>query len=63
MDMLKVLLITVILVAIAFAGLGIRLLLDRKAEFSGGSCRSGSEALEEKGITCGCGGHCRSGEE
>ena len=63
-DMLKVLLITVILVAIAFAGLGIRLLLDRKAEFSGGSCQSGSDALAEKGIGCGCGaGHCASSEE
>jgi hypothetical protein len=56
--MLKILIITFILVGIAILGLGIRLLLDRKAEFSGGSCQSGSEALEEKGITCGCGGHC-----
>ena len=57
--MLKILLITIILVAIAFAGLGIRLLLDRDAEFSGGSCQSNSDALKEKGISCGCGGgHC-----
>ena len=54
--MLKVLLIAIILVGIAFAGLAIRLLLDRNAEFSGGSCQSGSKELEEKGISCGCGG-------
>ncbi len=53
--MLKILLITFILVGIAFAGLGIRLLLDRNAEFSGGSCQSGSKDLEERGISCGCG--------
>jgi len=54
--MLKILLITIILVAIAFAGLGIRLLLGRNAEFSGGSCQTGSDTLKEKGISCGCGG-------
>ena len=63
-DMIKILLITIILVGIAFAGMGIRLLLDRKAEFSGGSCQSGSKALEDKGITCGCGGgHCANDQE
>ena len=54
--MLKVLLITVILVVIAFLGLAIRLLIDRKAEFSGGSCQATPDALKEKGIGCGCGG-------
>ncbi len=44
--MLKILLITIILVGIAFAGLAIRLILDRKAEFSGGSCQSGSKELD-----------------
>jgi hypothetical protein len=58
--MIKILIITFILVGIAVLGLGIRLLLDRKAEFSGGSCQSGSKALEEKGISCGCGGYCVS---
>ena len=56
--MLKILIITFVLVGIAVLGLGIRLLLDRKAEFSGGSCQAGSKELEEKGISCGCGGHC-----
>ncbi len=62
--MLEVLIITVILVGIAFAGLAIRLLLDRKAEFSGGSCHSTPNGLKEKGISCGCGaGGCDSNEE
>ena len=61
--MVKILIITFILVGIAVLGLGIRLLLDRKAEFSGGSCQSGSKALEEKGITCGCGGHCSTDQK
>jgi|GEM_PF-1068765 len=53
--MLKILLITFIVLIVAVAGLGIRLLLDRNAEFSGGSCRSaGGE--DSNGLTCGCGG-------
>ena len=56
--MLKVLLVTGILLVIAFAGLGIKLLFDRNAEFSGGSCSTSSKELEDKGISCGCGGAC-----
>jgi len=59
--MLKILLITVILVGIAFLGLAIRLLFDRKAEFSGGNCQATPDGLKDKGITCGCGGgHCEN---
>lgn len=56
--MIKVLLATLVLVVIAVAGLGIKLLLDKKAEFTGGSCQAtnSSEALNAKGISCGCGG-------
>jgi len=54
--MLKILIITIILVGVAFLGLAIRLLIDRKAEFSGGSCQATPEGLKDKGITCGCGG-------
>ena len=56
--MLKVMLAAIVLVILAFAGLGIKLLFDRKAEFTGGSCRatSSSDALADKGISCGCGG-------
>lgn len=55
--MLKVMLAAVVLVVLAFAGLGIKMLFDRKAEFSGGSCRatSSSSELADKGIGCGCG--------
>jgi len=61
--MLKILLIAFVLLIIAFAGLGIRLLLDRNAEFSGGSCRSA--AGDDKKIpACGCGGgYCMANEE
>lgn len=54
--MLKILLITFILVGLAFLGLAIRLLIDRKAEFRGGSCQASPSGLKDKGITCGCGG-------
>ena len=53
--MLKILLITFILVGLAFLGLAIRLLIDRKAEFRGGSCQA-TPGLKDKGISCGCGG-------
>ncbi len=59
--MLKVILAAIVLVVLAFAGLGIKLLFDRKAEFSGGGCRAAgsSPELADKGITCGCGtGRC-----
>ncbi len=55
--MLKIIITAVVLVAISMAGLGIKLLLDRKAAFTGGSCQAtnSSDALSEKGISCGCG--------
>ncbi|MEX0986278.1 MAG: hypothetical protein WD052_02290 [Bacteroidales bacterium] len=58
--MLKVMLAAIVLVVLAFAGLGIKLLLDRNAEFSGGSCRSSnaSDPLSSKGFSCGCGAVC-----
>jgi hypothetical protein len=61
--MLKVMLAAFVLVVLAFAGLGIKMLFDRKAEFTGGSCRatSSSPELADKGISCGCGaGGCDS---
>ena len=54
--MLKILLITFILIGLAFLGLAIRLLIDRKAEFKAGSCQATTDGLKDKGITCGCGG-------
>jgi len=56
--MLKVMIAAIVLVLLAFAGLGIKMLFDRKAEFTGGSCQAtnSSDALADKGISCGCGG-------
>lgn len=41
---------------IAFIGLSIKLILDKKAVFKGGSCSASSPELEKRGISCGCGG-------
>ncbi len=60
--MIKVLLLAVILMILAFAGLSVKLILDRKAEFRGG-CSASSPELEKQGITCGCGGSCYTGDE
>ncbi|MFZ5942338.1 MAG: hypothetical protein ACOYXB_17360 [Bacteroidota bacterium] len=53
--MLKIIIISAILIGFVFLGLGIRLLFDRNATVRGSSCQA-SGALEEKGISCGCGG-------
>ena len=58
---LKLIGLVVVLVAIAMAGMGIRMLLKPGANFSGGSCKS-SPGLEKKGIGCGCGGGTCSSE-
>ncbi len=51
MTFLKLLLISLILVAVAMLALGIKLLIDRKAKFTGGSC----QATAENGFSCACG--------
>ena len=61
--MIKVLILAVILMVIAFAGLSIKLFIDRKAEFRGGSCAASSPELEKQGISCGCGGGCYTAEK
>lgn len=53
--MLKLLLISIFLVAIAFLGFGVKLLFDKKAEFAPG-CASANPELKGKGVGCGCGG-------
>lgn len=58
--MLKILILTIVLLAIAFAGLAIKLIIDRKAEFRGGNCSASSPELEKRGISCGCEGHCNT---
>lgn len=58
--MIQVIILSIILILLAVAGLGIKLLFDRKAEFTGGSCQAtaSSKELQEKGISCGCGSKC-----
>lgn len=58
--MIEVIIAAIVLLVLASAGMGIKLLFDRNAEFSGGSCQStnSSDALNSKGISCGCGGGC-----
>jgi hypothetical protein len=53
--MLKLLLLSALLILIATVALSIRIILKPKGEFSGGKCH-GSAALQEKGISCACGG-------
>lgn len=58
--MLEVLIGAFVLLLLAMAGLGIKLLFNKNAEFSGGSCQTSYESseLSEQGISCGCGGQC-----
>jgi len=53
--MLKIIFLSVVLLMIAFIGLSIKLIFDKKAEFKGGSCSASSPELEKQGISCGCG--------
>ena len=54
MDFLTLVIISAVLLALLLLGMGIKMLFDKKAEFSGGSCQS-SPGLSEQGIGCGCG--------
>lgn len=56
--MLKVVFLSLILLALGFAGMAVKLIFNRKAKFSGGNCAATTPELEEKGIGCGCGGSC-----
>ena len=58
--MLKVILLSFILLGLAFLGISIKMLFDKKAVFKGSSCSSSNPELENQGITCGCGGSCDS---
>ncbi len=61
--MLKVLILAVLLMILAFAAMSVRLILDRKAEFRGGSCAASSPELKKQGISCGCGESCYTDRE
>ncbi|NBC82060.1 MAG: hypothetical protein GVY19_01635 [Bacteroidetes bacterium] len=62
MTYIKLVLLSVILVAILFVGLGIKLLFDKKAKISAGC--SGGRENDEGGMGCACGnvGTCQSTE-
>jgi hypothetical protein len=53
--MLQLILITIILLALAFAGIAIKILVKKNGQFSG-TCASNNPLLQEKGASCGvCG--------
>ena len=52
--MLKILLLSIALIVIAFAGLAIRLIFVKNGTFRGGNC-SATPELKDRGISCGCG--------
>lgn len=52
---LKVVLLTISLLALAFAGLGIKILAKTDGEFAG-TCASKNPHLKKQGVDCGCGG-------
>lgn len=55
MLVLKIVLLTISLMALAFAGLGIKILSKKDGEFAG-TCASKNPHLKAKGVDCGCGG-------
>lgn len=64
-NMLEVMIGALILLTVAIAGMGIKLLFNKNAEFTGGSCQStyGSDELKNQGIGCGCSGECAGTEK
>lgn len=53
--MLQLTLITIAMLAIAFAGIAIKILLKKNGQFAG-TCASNNPLLQEKGASCGvCG--------
>lgn len=51
---MKLILITIILLALAFAGLAIKIWAKKDGEFDG-TCAGSNVKMKAKGITCGCG--------
>jgi len=58
--MLKVLILSVIILGLGLLGLSIKLIIDKKAVFKGGSCSAAGPELREKGIGECCGGTCKT---
>jgi hypothetical protein len=51
---LKVILLSIGLMLLAFAGIGIKILARKNGQFAG-TCSTNNPHLKEKGIGCGCG--------
>jgi hypothetical protein len=52
---MKVFLLSVVLLGLAFAGIAIKILLKKNGQFAG-TCASNNPALQEEGLSCGvCG--------
>ncbi len=49
--MLKLALITIVLLGLAFAGIAIKILLKKNGEFAG-TCASNNPMLQEEGVSC-----------
>jgi hypothetical protein len=60
--MLKVLVLSILILAIGVLGFSIKLIFDKKAVFNGGSCNADTTKLREKGIGECCGGTCKNEE-
>ncbi len=55
MAFLKLLLMSVILMAVVFLAMGIKMLFDKKATFTGGSCNTSIKGREGGEFSCACG--------
>ena len=49
--MLKLVLLTIVLLGLAFAGIAIKILFKKNGEFAG-TCASNNPLLENEGVTC-----------
>ncbi len=49
--MIKLILLTVVLLGLAFAGIAIKILLKKNGEFAG-TCASNNPMLQEEGVSC-----------
>jgi len=58
--MIQLIILSVILLLLAVAGLGIKMLFDKKAEFKGSGCQANASSaeLQKQGLSCGCDGNC-----
>jgi len=61
--MIKVLILSIVILALALVGLSIKLILDKKAVFKGSSCNALTDELRDKGVGECCGGSCASEKE